>query len=72
MINTALAKRSPAVEDAPLHQGVGFAPQTETPACAGAFGARRTKPGAQGTGPVLALKVCAELQRGLSMKSPIL
>ena len=72
MINTALTKRSPAVEDAPLQQGFGFATQTETPACSGAFGARCTKPGAEGTGPVLALKACAELQRGLSMKSPIL
>jgi hypothetical protein len=72
LVNAALAKRSPAVDDAPLHQGVGIAPLTETPACAGAFGARRTKPGAEGTGPVLALKARAELQRGLSMKSPIL
>ena len=29
-----------------MHQGVGFAPQTETPACTGAFGERRTKSGA--------------------------
>ena len=52
------ALRRPKVRRAPAHSGRG------APALA--------RTGRDGTGPVLALKACAELQRGLNMKSPIL